>query len=898
MTTDKPRASWHAEPVEEVVALLGTGPEGLSSGETRSRLALYGPNQLPEEAPPSALELLVRQMRSPLIYILIVAFLVTLALAEYIDAGVIAAVLIINSTIGFVQERQADRSVRALGRLLTPVATVVRDGQTKATNSRELVPGDRVQLETGQHVPADLRIAASNGLLVDESLLTGESEPTAKQPDPVEAAVPPHDRTNMVYTGTTVVRGRGFGYVVATGTRTQVGEIATHMREAALTTTPLQRHVARLSQIIGIVVAVAALIAFGIGIAAGETVNEMFLVAVALAVSAVPEGLPVAFTITLALGVRRMAERDAIVRQLPAVETLGSTTVIGSDKTGTLTQNRMAVQRIWTADEQLDVPSRHAPLQMNGAHLGKPTPLDFVLLAGALANEAEIHSDATTGDAGFGDPTELALLTAASNFGRPPATIRSQYPVHTSLPFEPERQYSAVVVRLAGDQTNQYLTLVKGAPERLGRFCTRIATRERLVEFNAASVEEAAESMARDGQRVLAMAYRFDKEPPADLENLHGLTFAGMQGLIDPPRVGVEDAIQGCRDAGIRVLMITGDHATTAMAIGSRIGLDATPDTVMSGIDVEPLSDSELRDRVRTTSIYARVTPEQKLRIVQALRDNGEIVAVTGDGVNDAPALRAADIGVAMGLNGTDVAREAADMVLTDDDFTSIYDAVREGRVTFDNLRKVTFFLVATNVAEILAVLTALTLGWPLPFRPAQILWLNLVTEGVQDVALAFEPGESGVVHRQPRPAGEGIINRVLWERTLIAGIVMTVGTLLLFRWQTNLGTSLAQAQTVALTTMVMFEAVQVFNARTTGSIFRSNPLSNPFLLVATLAALGLHIGALYFPPTQTVLRVEPLPLSNWAWIILVSLSIILFMELHKFLRRDRRQPSEAAMSH
>lgn len=518
----------------------------------------------------------------------------------------------------------------------------------------------------------------------------------------------------------------------------------------------------------------------------------------------------------------------------------------------------------------------------------------MTLLAGVLANEAAMIR---TGDGfdGRGDPTEVALLVAAERLGMSVDETRRTYPSAKELPFEPERQFSATVRAWpAGDSDRpRYLTLVKGAPERVMAMCDRMLTPNGIERMDREAVVQAARQMGSRGLRVLGMAYREDDRIPDDLERLDEMVFAGLQGMIDPPREGVAEAIAGCHNAGIRVLMITGDHAVTAGAIGRAIGIGNENEEVIAGAELERIEDDELRERVQETEIFARVAPEDKLRIVRALQANNQIVAVTGDGVNDAPALRASDIGIAMGESGTDVAREAADMVLTDDNFASIFAAVEQGRVTFDNLRKVTFFLIATNVAEILAVLVALSFGWPLPFLPAQILWLNLVTEGIQHIALAFEPGEEGVINRRPRPPGEGVINRLLWERTIISGIVMTIGTLALFRRELNLSDDLVIAQTVALTTMVLYEAFQVFNARSSRSIFRTNPFRNPFLFIATAAALALHIGALYFPPTQYVLRVEPLPLSTWLWIVPVGATIVIAMELHKLLRPNPFEPQD-----
>jgi Ca2+-transporting ATPase len=884
----KPRP-WHAVTVPEAAEALATGPRGLSRAEACARLAQYGPNRLAEVLPPSHLATLFHQFASPLIYLLFAAAVVSLVLGEVIDAAVIGFVLVLNATIGFVQERRAEDSVRALMRLAAPHARVLREAREWDIESAALVPGDLVLLESGTRVPADLRLATTTALLVDESLLTGEAAAVPKHTDTLDAAVATPDRRNMVYAGTTVRSGRARGYVVATGGATELGTIAEHVREEARGVAPLQARIQHFGRLVGAAVGVAAALAFAIGLLSGRGAAEMFLVAVALAVAAVPEGLPVAFTITLARGVRRMAQRNAIVRRLASVETLGSTTVIGSDKTGTLTENRMTVQRIWAGRRSWaleDGSGVTAVEAATGNAVAEHRALYLTLLAGVVTNEAEIYRTEEGSYESVGDPTEAALLQAAARLGIEPAVSREHYRCEAELPFEPEQRYSACICR----HDDELQLFVKGAPERVLAMCDHMLEDGEPVRLSKEAVLQAAQEMASWGLRVLAMAYRRLPEEDrdrADLREPRALVFLGLQGMRDPPRPGVREAIAGCQRAGIRVLMITGDHAATARAIGTELGIAAREAPALSGTDLETLTDKALRERVRDVSLYARVSPEHKLRIVRALRANGEIVAVTGDGVNDAPALKAADIGIAMGKSGTDVAREAADMVLSDDNFVSIYSAVEEGRITFDNIRKVTFFLISTNAAEIATLLVALLLGWPLPLLAAQLLWLNLVTEGLQDIALAFEPGEPGILERRPRAPGEGIVSHLLWERTAIAGGVQAAGALALFAWELAQSGSLARAQTTALTTLVLFEAFHVGNSRSERtSIFRTNPFSNRFLFAATAAALMVHIAALYLPMTQYVLRIVPLDLAAWLHMIVIASTIIVVVELHKWLRR------------
>jgi Ca2+-transporting ATPase len=881
---------WHTLEPDAVALRLATSSDGLMQDEARRRLERDGPNELAEAPPTSALVVLLHQFRSPLIYILLVATLVTLVLEEFIDAGVIAAVLLLNAAIGFSQERRAEQSVRALMRLMAPKARVIREGREWEIEGRDLVAGDVVLLESGARVPADLRLYSTTALRVDESLLTGESLPVTKSTAAFDVPDRPlADRTNLAFMGTVVASGRGRGYVVATAARTELGLIAESIRGEPDTESPLQTRIKRFAHLVGLAVAVSAGLSFLIGIGVGESPAHMFMVAVALAVAAVPEGLPVVVTITLALGVRRMAKRQAIIRRLPAVETLGSTTVIGSDKTGTLTENRMTVREIWSAGQALSIGEDGAPADMRKTpSLESASPLELTLLAGVLTNEAELyrHNGAIETQ---GDPTEAALLVAAAALGVEPAAARNAYPAVEELPFEPERQYSASVRR----HGSEYILFVKGAPERLLAMCRRQATAEGTGPLERDAVLRAARDLGSRGLRVLAMAYRAvpDAPPEGEMPPREDLTFLGLQGMLDPPRARVREAILGCQEAGIRVVMITGDHAETALAIGSQLGIAPPGTSPLTGAELDELDDAQLLTRVPDTPVYARVAPEHKLRVVQALRANGEVVAVTGDGVNDAPALKAADIGIAMGKSGTDVAREASDMVLADDNFVSIHAAVEEGRVTFDNLRKVTFFLVSTGAAAVIMILTTLTIGWPLPLVPAQFLWLNLVTNGLQDVALAFEPGEPGVLRRPPRPRSEGIMSRLLWERTIVAGIVMAAGTLALFRWELDQTGSLTRAQTVALTTMVLFQMFHVGNARSDYlSVFRRSPLSNPFLFLATTAALFIHIGAIYFGPTQIVLRVEPIEAEAWIRIVAVAMTVVVTVELHKLIRRDVRR--------
>ncbi|MFO7533458.1 MAG: HAD-IC family P-type ATPase [Candidatus Limnocylindrales bacterium] len=906
-----PDALWHALDASEIEERLGTRLAGQAEADARERLATHGPNRLREKPPPSVLTTLLNQFKSPLIYILLIAATVTILLGEYLDAIVIVAVLVLNAGVGFFQERQAEKSVRALMHLVAARAHVVRDGIEREIDAAEVVPGDLVLLESGGRIPADLRLVSSVALAIDESLLTGESKPAAKSTNVLPEDTSLADRRNMAFSGSVVSSGRGRGYVVATGVDTELGRISEMVRGEEERDTPLQHRMGRFARIIGAVVFVAAGAAVALGVAQGQELREMFIAGVAMAVSAIPEGLPVVLTITLALGVRRMARRRAIIRRLPAVETLGSATVIGSDKTGTMTENRMTVIEVWAAGSATAARGE-TDGQARVVSAAADSPLRMTLLTGIMTNEASLGdrdsddaSEAPTAApapaAHKGDPTEVALLVSARHFGLDVDGLRRQGPIRDELPFEPARQYSAAVRDLGGVTH----TFVKGAPERVVRMCDRMLTADGIEPIDAGAVGDAAGDMAARGLRVLGMAYHDGSSGDGvpDLEDgLRGLVFAGLQGMQDPPRAGVKEAIAGCRRSGIRVVMITGDHAETARSIAFDLGLHTEAGRVLTGSELKQLDADALTQRAREVSVYARVSPDQKLRIVKSLQDDGEVVALTGDGVNDAPALKAADIGVAMGRSGTDVAREASDMVLTDDDFVSIYAAVEEGRVTFENIRKVTFFLVSTGAAEVALILGALLLAYPLPLLPAQILWLNLVTNGLQDVALAFEPGEGHVLQRPPRRRSEDVMSRLLWERTVLAGLVMAVGTFAMFAWELDGTGSLASAQTVALMTMVVFQMFQAFNSRSeVRSVFRMDPFSNPFLLVSIVGAFLISVVALYIPVTQLILRVEPIGLDAWLRIVAVASTLLLAMEIHKYLRnrwpvgRSRRPRAASA---
>ncbi len=881
--------NWYQRDVSDVFSKLKTSEEGLTAAEVAARLKEYGPNKLAEEKKISKFKIMLHQFNNPLIYVLLVAAVVTAFLKEYVDTSVIMAVVFLNAIIGYIQEYRAEESVRALKNMVVPKARVRREGRDMEINSEELIPGDIVLLAAGAKVPADLRLFKTKEIMIDEAMLTGESIASEKITSAIkEDNLVSGDQKNMAFMGTIVVKGRAQGVVVETGVNSVLGQIAKEVQEVSAGKTPLQEKLEKFAHIIVYIVLGFSALVFVGGVILGTKVSEMFMTAVATAISAIPEGLPVAVTIAMAIGMTRMAKQNAIIRKLPAVETLGSTTIIGSDKTGTLTKNEMTVRLLYAGERTYEFTgSGYAP---EGKILHEKRPLSGekadsllqVLRIGLLCNEASVYEEA--GDHKVsGDPTEGALITSALKAGFDPQTEKDRYPEIDSIPFESEHGYMATLHR----QGEKNIIFIKGAPEKLLSRCTRSRNTEK---FNQDSILHMADNFAKEGLRVLAMAY---KEVLPEMESISAhdvetdLVFSGLQGMIDPPRPETIDAVSKCRRAGIKVIMITGDYSVTAVTIAKDLGIGGHEPQVLSGQEIETLSDDELFQKVKEISVYARVSPQHKLRITQQLLRHGEIMAVTGDGVNDAPALKAAHIGIAMGKTGTDVAKEASDMVLADDNFASIFSAVEKGRVVYDNIKKVTLFLISCGLGELIAISTTIFMGYPIPYIPAQILWLNLVTNGFQDLALAFEPGEKGVVDRKPRDPKEGILSGLLVQRTILMGVIMAVGTVAIFLNKLEGGVSLERARTIALTTMVFFQFYQALNCRSEDkSIFQMSLLSNPFLFYSIIAAFFAQLGVLYIPALQWVFRTVPLTLTEWAEIGLSTTIIVIAVEIDKLIRR------------
>ncbi|MGM0670299.1 MAG: cation-translocating P-type ATPase, partial [Gemmatimonadota bacterium] len=813
---------WHTRSGDEVLELLDTDPDvGLSKDAAGKRLEEYGPNEIHSSEGRAWWSILMDQFLDPLIYILILAGLITLAMKDYTDSAVIFAVVALNGVIGFFQEFRAQKAIRALAEMSAPRALLRRDGESVEVSADEVVPGDVVRLASGSRIPADLRLISARDLRVDESALTGESEPVTKTTDPIEdEKAVPGDQFNMAFAGTNVIRGRGRGVAVQTGEASQLGRIAESTREVGQVRTPIQEKMDRLGKMIGLVILGLAGLVVLVGSLQGRGLSDILHTAIAMAVGAVPEALPVVLTVALAVGVRRMADRNAIIRTMPSVETLGSTTVIGSDKTGTLTSNQMTVRGIWTAGRRYEVSGRGYSVEGEislgqGSGDARAGPDDdkalrMTLLAGLLASEAERIPGED--EEASGDPTELALLVSAGKAGLSVDDTRNRYDELDVIQFESERQYMASLNRTDSGPC----VFMKGGPEPVLERCSRrLLPGGKEEDLDVDATKEEAHELAEAGYRVLGLAYRYVEHREFEDDDVGSdLVFAGFQGMEDPLRPQAKAAVDATRNAGIRVVMLTGDHARTAGAIGAQLGLMEGGKEVRLGRELEGMSDEELDDVVREVDVYARVSPDHKLKLVEKLKGRGDIVAVTGDGVNDAPALQAAHIGVAMGKAGTDVAREASDMVLTDDNFASIGAAVEEGRLVFANIRKVTYFLLSTGIAEVLAILFSLFAGWPLPFMAVQVLWINLVTNGLQDVALAFESAEPGILDEKPRDPGEGVINREMIFRLGWVSTFIAVATLTVFYGLLHHELPMEEVRSVTMTQMVMFQFFHVFNCR------------------------------------------------------------------------------------
>ena len=885
----------HSESAQTLLEALETTPSGLSEEEVRIRLAQYGPNRLPE---PKALSPMVRffyQFHNLLIYVLMAASAVTAMLGHWVDASVILGVVVVNAVIGFVQEGKAEDALRAIRRMLTPNAMVLRDGRQMTVQAEALTPGDIVLLQSGDKVPADLRLLRVKGLQVQESVLTGESLAVEKNTDPVARESVIGDRLCMAYSGTLVTHGQGTGVVVATGTQSEIGRISTLVAEVEPVTTPLLRQMAQFSRWLTLAILAIAAITFAFGsLVRDYLIAEMFLAAVSLAVAAIPEGLPAIMTITLAIGVQRMARRNAIIRRLPAVETLGAVTVICSDKTGTLTRNEMTVRTIAASENLFELDGtgydpHGAIVQSNRALLPHERPLlTEIVQAAVLCNDASLEQ---RNDEWLvhGDPMEGALLVSGLKAGLDIEAEGKQYPRTDLIPFESEHRFMAT---LHHSHTGDAFIFLKGAPERVLEMCSLQRTIAGDLPLDRDYWLARIEALAEQGQRVLAIAVKPVSYEQMEL-NFHDvendLIILGLFGLIDPPREEAIEAVKTCDKAGIRVKMVTGDHGATALAIARQLNL-VNADDLLTGQELELMSEDELRQRVQDVDVYARVNPEHKLRLVRLLQEQGLIVAMTGDGVNDAPALKRADVGIAMGHNGTEAAKEAAEMVLTDDNFASIAHAVEEGRTVYDNLKKAILFILPTNGGEALIILAAILFGFhQLPLTPVQILWVNMVTAVTLALSLAFEPPEQNVMCRPPRDADEPMLTSHLIWRVLFVSVILMGGTFGLYLWEMEQGVSIEHARTVAVNTLVMFEIFYLFNSRyITASVFSWAGLTgNRYVLIAIAVLIIFQLGFTYLEPMQSLFGTTAISFKIWLRILFVSSSVLFLVELEKFFVRQ-----------
>lgn len=864
--------TWHALSESEIFKILETSKEGLSEEEAKRRLLKNGFNEIVRTKKRTAAEIFVSQFKSFLIILLLVATVISFILGELIDGIVILAVVIINTAMGFFQEYSAEKAVEALEKLTTPTSFVIRNGIKKEIPAKEIVPGDIVYLEEGVRVPADLRIIEQNELRIDESSVTGESIPVSKKVCVLKKEVALADMINMAFMGTYVTSGVGYGVVVDTGMDTVLGQIAKEVAETKSPATPLQIKLEELGRYLGIIVLIAAALIFVLGIYLKQgSLFEMFLVAVALAISAVPEGLPTIVTLTLSLGVRRAANRKAIVRKLTAVETLGTVSVICADKTGTLTKNEMTVEQIYTDGKFFSVSGKgyvpEGQFLFNNKKIEplKNKTLSLLIKTMAICNNANLEQLYGVWNV-VGDPTEGALIVLAEKAGIKYNTLK-EYKRKKEISFTSERKMMSVLCSFG----KQDFVFSKGAPEQIISKCKYIQTEKgvkKLTKSDAEEIIEIAKSMASKPLRVLAGAYKILKSKQEDIES--DLIFLGIVGMEDPIREGVKEAIKKARDAGIKTVMITGDHQLTAEAVAKQLGLINEKEKIITGIELESMSQTELENIIENVSVFARVSPEHKVRILEAFQKKGYVVAMTGDGVNDAPAIKKADIGISMGIKGTDVAKEASSIVLADDNYVTIVSAVEEGRAIYANIRKFIKLMLSVNFSEVMLVAITSLMSMPLPLLPLQLLWINLVTDSFPALALAVDPVEKEIMKAPPRKKNESIFSGGLAQFLIAAAIVATIAYVVIFFWGIQFG--IEKARTLALTLVVVYETIFLFNCRSeTKPFFKVNPFSNIYLFVSVITVFVLQFAVLYIPPLQLIFKTIPLNLRDWGVIAALS---------------------------
>jgi len=904
MSRDEAEAEiqWHSWSNEEIFHRLETDGRGLDQVTAEERLREYGLNTLPSKPPPTLLKVILHQFTSPLIYILLIAGGVSLLMGDLKDALFIFLVIFINAAIGTWQEWRAEQSAHALQSMLEIQTRVKRSAETITVSASQLVPGDVILIESGDKVPADIRLLQETNLSIDESFLTGESLPVDKKTGPVGPETLVSDRINMGFAGSTVISGRGQGMVVATGSRTEVGKIARSITEVEGAKPPLVIRMERFARQIGLIVIVFAALLGALSISRGMAFHDVFLVMIAMAVSAIPEGLPVAMTVALSLATSRMAARKVIARKLVAVEGLGSCTTIASDKTGTFTVNQQTVKRIVLPDNSAIIVSGQGYNDQGVVSLETESEISQVIQdqlrqlgrASVLCNEGSLTQNAK-GWTHSGDSMDIALLALAYKLGLSPAEERQRTIIISEIPFESERRYAAVSYQ--SDQGPRII--VKGAMEAVLPFCSRMMTLTGDVTINREDLALQANKMAEGGYRVLMIAE--GPHPEAEFSgqltpaHMHDLTVLGLTGFMDPLRAEVKDAVTRAGQAQVKVIMITGDHPATALAIAKELNIASSEAEVITGgeltdaLEAEPAGSAEFQKRLKNIRVFARVTPQQKMFIVDTLMLQGEFVAVTGDGVNDAPALNRANIGVAMG-SGTEVAKDAAQIIVTDDNFASIVNGIEEGRFAYANVRKVTLFLISTGFAELVLIGIAILVGMPVPFLAVQLLWLNLVTNGIQDVALAFEAGEKGVMRQPPRSPHEGIFNRKMIEQVLVSGFTMALICLSVLWYMLGKGLEETEVRNILLTLMILLQFFHVMNCRSEyASAFRI-PFSNNYILIlGMILAFAIHLAATHWPVTQSLLRITPLSTGKWLSLGCCAALLLPVMETYKFVRRSHQ---------
>src|SRR3989338_2567923 len=885
--------SWHTKTVHEVLGALDSREHGLTKEEATERFQKYGHNKLPEEKLDGLLIIFLRQFKSPLIYILFVAAGIVFAMGEVIDASIIFAVLLFNAIMGTIQEGKAQNTLLALKKFAETSATVLRDVKELIVLDTEVMPGDIIILQEGEKVPADARIIFTSILKVDEASLTGESEPVTKT-DTVALSdnLSVADQKNMVFKGTHILSGNGTAVVVATGLATEIGKIAQKISSID-TEIPLKTNIRYLSRVIIVTVAVISTSLIVLGVLSGKSLKEMFTTAVALSVSIIPEGLPIVMTLVLATGVQRMSKRNVLVKRLQAVEALGKTKIIAVDKTGTLTRNEMVIQRVYVDGKIFDITgSGYEPkgeVIFDGKTIDPLNHTDLLFsgrIAAFCANARLSFLEETSTWKIAGDPTEAAMLVLSEKIGFRHEVLEQETPKIFEMPFDYQKKYHATIRAVDG---KNFLTIV-GAPEKVLELCRNIWHKNETETLNGEKkkeLESVFHNLAQGGFRVVAYAINPDTERSVDGNVIPPLTFVGFFGMSDALRPEVKEAMQRVRAADMRVVMITGDHRLTAQAIAKEADIWREGDSVLTGEEIDKMSDDELSKKLAHTRVFARVTPDHKLRIIQAYRKRGEIVAMTGDGVNDAPSLVAADLGVAMGKIGTEVAKEASDIVLLDDNFASIVSAAEEGRGIYKKIKKVILYLFSTSAGEVLVIGSALVLGYPLPLLATQIIWLNFVTDGFLDVALAMEPKGQGLLQGKFERPKKWIVDGLMAQRMFLMALPMTIGTLYLFKGYFE--TDFTKALTISLTTLAMFQWFNAWNCRSESkSIFQMNPFSNKFLVGATMIVIFLQLFALHAPFLQKILHTTPLSLLEWLIIIPIASSIILVEEIRKFFYRRK----------